>query len=170
MRWCIGIKSAILLFVVVFMCERAVVVARTPAIPPVSRFSRFKSTLSSTQLSSPLLSHSPLFVIQSGMRKREARGALEETNTYFIPGYLLGADAALFQALRGREWLKNQKSIFTLGKQSVAILHLLGLKHIRVNTSIHLYGKYSTKYNVRVCVCVCTVCMCGCVSVWLEDV
>lgn len=27
MRWCIGIKSAILLFVVVFMCERAVVVA-----------------------------------------------------------------------------------------------------------------------------------------------
>lgn len=26
-----------------------------------------------------------------------------KTNTYFIPGYLLGADAALFQALRGRE-------------------------------------------------------------------
>lgn len=53
-RRCIGIKSGesqqrftILLFVVVFMCECAVV-ARTLAIPPVSRFSRFKSTLSPT--------------------------------------------------------------------------------------------------------------------------
>lgn len=57
------------------------------------------------------------------MRERGARGALEETNTYFILGYLLGADAALFQALGGREWLKNQKSIFTLGKHSIAFLH-----------------------------------------------
>lgn len=75
---------------------------------------------------------------------------MEETNTYFIPGYLLGADAALFQALRGREWLKNQKSIFTLGKHGIAILHLLGHKQIRINTNIRLHGKYSTKYNVCV--------------------
>lgn len=36
---------------------------------------------------------------------------------------------------------------------SIAILHLLGHKQIRINTNIRLHGKYSSKYNVCVCVC-----------------
>lgn len=72
---------------------------------------------------------------------------MQESNTYFILGYLLGTDAALFPALRGRKWLKNQRFIFTPGKRGIAALHLLGLRHIRINANICPHGKYSTKYN-----------------------
>lgn len=92
-------------------CTCAVVVVWTLAILPVSRF---KSILSLTLLPSRSLAFSAFY-------KREARGALLETNTYFIQGYLLGADAALFHVLIGSQWLKKKKSIFTLGKPGITV-------------------------------------------------
>lgn len=81
-RRCIGIRSGesqqhftVLLFIVVFMCECAVVVTRMLAIPPVSRFSRFKSTLSSAQLPSPL-SLILCFLSSKVVWEREGRGGL----------------------------------------------------------------------------------------------
>lgn len=114
----------------------------TPAIRLVSRFSRFTSVLSPPN-SSPLSF--------SAFCHPEWNGVgwdLQESNTYFIPSYLLGTDAALFPALRGRKWLKDQRFIFTLGKRRITVLHLLGLRRIRINANIRLHGKYCTKYNV----------------------
>lgn len=111
----------------------------TPAIRLVSRFTSALSSPNSSPLSFSAFCHP------------EWNGVgwdLQESNTYFIPSYLLGTDAALFPALRGRKWLKDQRFIFTLGKRRITVLHLLGLRHIRINANIRLHGKYCTKYNV----------------------
>lgn len=117
----------------------------TPAVRPVSRFSRFRSTPSSPN-------SAPRSFSAFCHREWNWEGwDLQESNTYFIPGYLLGTDAALFPALRGRKWLKDQRFIFTLGKRRIPAPHLLGLRHIRINANIRLHGKYCTKYNVCEC-------------------
>lgn len=118
------------------MCKCAAAFCTTAA-HLVSRFSRFRSTLS---FPNSLL----LFLSFSAFCHPKWNGegwALQESNTYFIPGYLLGTDAALFPALRGRKWLKNQRFIFTLGKDRITALHLLGPKHIRINADIPPHGK-----------------------------
>lgn len=68
---------------------------------PVTRFNRFKSILSLTLLQSPL--SLIFFFCHPKWGARQRRGALEETNTYFIPGYLLAADTAVFQALVAKD-------------------------------------------------------------------
>lgn len=68
---------------------------------PVRRFNRFKSILSPTLLPSPLALI--FFFCHPKWGARQRRGALEETNTYFIPGYLLDTDTAVFQALAAKE-------------------------------------------------------------------
>lgn len=68
---------------------------------PVRRFNRFKSILSPTLLPSPLALI--FFFCHPKWGARQRRGALEETNTYFIPGYLPATDTAVFQTLAAKE-------------------------------------------------------------------
>lgn len=115
----------------------------TTAICLVSRFSRFRSTLSSPNSSH---SHSLLFVIQSGMGRGEIC-----RKVIHILSQAISWVQMLLCSLRGRKWLKNQRFIFTLGKCRITVLHLLALRRIRINVKIRLHGKYCIKYNVYEC-------------------